>query len=315
MAFFKRFRSKQNGIEDEPKVESEPAPSEEVAAACDPEESAECDAPDLGPLAKLPAFTPVVVKLLFLFGEDDVDIGRVARLVESDPALTSELLTFVNAPIFGLPSKMTSASHAARLLGLDAVLALTTTVAVRNLMRFVTRSNSVRRLWRHSMATSLIAAEIAPCYGLPKDLAQTAGILHDLGRIGLVAAGGETYPEVMGRNYKTSAEVREAERAAWGMDHCEAGALLGTAWKLPKSLQQAIARHHESLAGNDLVSLVHTACALADDCSFDAVTCSDGSEIASTVQTCVPEEFREKLMLKLSDLQKKLARRVEKLDL
>ena len=58
---------------------------------------------ELGPLAKLPPFAPVVISLLRLFDRDDVNIESVASLVESDPAIASELLGVANSPLFGSP--------------------------------------------------------------------------------------------------------------------------------------------------------------------------------------------------------------------
>jgi putative nucleotidyltransferase with HDIG domain len=314
MRFFKGFRPLSDRNEAEAHSENAPAPAEEMSNLND-EDSLEPDTSQLGPLAGLAPFSPVVIALLRLFEKEDVEIAEVAKLVESDPALTSELLLLVNSPIFGLPSMVTNPAHAAKLLGLDMVLALATTVAMRTTLRILPRSGAVRRLWKHSMATSSIASDLAPIYGTPKDFAHTAGILHDLGRLGLIAAYSESYPVMAGKTYQTRADILRAEHSEWGMDHCEAGLRLASAWRLPTALQQIAARHHESMRGRDLLSLIHTSCLLADDCGFDAISYGYRSDLASTVQTYVPEELRPRIMEKLPDMEKKIVSRLETLDL
>jgi len=314
MRFFKGLRSSpnRNGVEAQPTPE--PTPVEELLGPGE-DESLEPDTSKLGPLAGLTPFSPVVIALLRLFEKEDVEIAEVAKMVESDPALTGELLVLVNSPIFGLTSMVTNPAHAAKLLGLDVVLALATTVAMRTLLRVAPRTGSVRRLWKHSMATSVIAADLAPVYGVSKDLAQTSGILHDLGRIGLLSAHSDTYPDLAGKTYQTRASIMQAEHAAWGMDHCEAGLRLSVAWRFPKTLQQVIARHHESLRDRDLLSLIHTSCLLADDCGFDAISYGYHSDLPTTVQTYVPEDLRPRILEKLPELEKKIVSRIETLDL
>jgi len=314
MRFFKGFRSTKSRDEAETPHEPEPeALNEEVFE--NQGDSLEPDLSQLGPLAGLTPFSPAVIALLRLFEKEDAEVSELAKLVESDPNLTSELLLLINSPIFGLPSTVTNPAHAAKLLGLDTVLALTTTVAMRTLLRLLPRSGAVRRLWKHSMATSSLASDLAPVYGLPKDLAQTAGILHDLGRIGLISAYSESYPVLAGKMYQTRPAIQQAEHAAWGMDHCEAGLRLSSAWRLPQTVQLVTARHHESTQGRDLVALIHVSCLLADECGFDAVSYSFRSDLASTVQTYVPADLRARVMEKAPDLQKKVVSRVETLDL
>ena len=50
------------------------------------------------------------------------------------------------------------------------------------------KTPAVRRCWRHSIACGLIARELAPAYGVSKEKAYTVGMLHDVGRLGMLAS-------------------------------------------------------------------------------------------------------------------------------
>jgi len=95
-------------------------------------ESNEVETEELGELAKLPPFRPVVIRLLRLFDRDDVKIDEVSALVESDPAMASELLAVVNSPLFAVQQTVSNPSHAITLLGVERTQSLAATLAMRS---------------------------------------------------------------------------------------------------------------------------------------------------------------------------------------
>ena len=255
-------------------------------------ESGQVETVELGPLAKLPPFAPVVISLLRLFDRDDVKIESVANLVESDPAIASELLGLANSPLFGCRGGVTSPALAIGLLGIERTKSLATTLAMRSMMKGAPRTAVVRRLWIHNIATAAIAQEFAAAFGVPNDLAHIAAIMHDLGRMGLLAAHPTEYTQLALAAHNTEADIRAQEQAQFGMDHCRAGALLAKAWGLPEVLCKAVERHHEASANRDLFSLVHLSCRLADDLMFQAIRHEGPRDPAATIETCAPEDLR-----------------------
>jgi putative nucleotidyltransferase with HDIG domain len=258
-------------------------------------ESAQVETVELGPLAKLPPFAPVVISLLRLFDRDDVKIESAASLVESDPAIASELLGLANSPLFGSRGGITSPALAIGLLGIERTKSLATTLAMRSLMQGAPRTAVVRRLWIHNIATAAIAQEFAAAFGVPSDLAHIAGITHDLGRMGLLAAHPAEYTQLALAAHDTEPDIRAQEQAQFGMDHCRAGALLAKAWGLPPALRRTAECHHEPSANRDLFSLVHLSCRLADDLMFQAIRHEGPRDPVATIETCAPEELRADL--------------------
>ena len=277
-------------------------------------ESGQVETVELGPLAKLPPFAPVVISLLRLFDRDDVKIESVASLVESDPAIASELLALANSPLFGCRGGVTSPALAIGLLGTERTKSLATTLAMRSMMQSAPRTAVVRRLWIHNIATSAIAQEFAAAFGVPNDLAHIAGITHDLGRMGLLAAHPTEYTQLALAAHNTEPDIRAKEQEQFGMDHCRAGALLAKAWGLPEVLRRTTEFHHEPSANRDLFSLVHLSCRLADDLMFQAIRHEGPRDHVATIETCAPEELRGDLTDRVEAAKVSALKMIQSLD-
>lgn len=101
------------------------------------------------------------------------------------------------------------------------------------------------------------------------DRAYTAGLLHNVGRLGLFVAHPRTYGELLAEPGEI--DFLERERQVFGLDHCEAGAWLAKSWGLPEDLGVVIQGHHEppSTTGFELADLVRVAVLLVDSLGFD----------------------------------------------
>jgi putative nucleotidyltransferase with HDIG domain len=118
-------------------------------------------------------------------------------------------------------------------------------------------------MWVHSLSVGVGSQLIAEKTGVTDpDLAFTAGILHDLGKVALnVWLENKVY--AMAR----LAEIEEMsfekiERKVLGFDHQDVGAYMAEGWNLPPPLVETIRSHHRPLENREfpeLVYCVHTA--------------------------------------------------------
>jgi putative nucleotidyltransferase with HDIG domain len=273
------------------------------------------ETPELGPLAKLPPFRPVVITLLRLFDRSDVRIEDAARLVESDPAVVSELLALVNSPLFGISGTIGNASHAISLVGLERTRSLVSTLAMRAMMLKAPRTPVVRRFWTHSLASAVVAQEMASIFAVAPDLAYIGGMMHDLGRMGLLAGHAEEYSGIAVSSHDTVQAILAAEQAAFGMDHCQAGMLLARAWGLPLGLRGAIEHHHGlPAAPRNLEGLVQMACRLADSLQFQAIHHRDVAKPMETIELCAPPELLDALAGCLESTEARVLDSIQLLD-
>ena len=295
---------------------------EAEAEACPPDashgisirETSQVESPELGPLAKLAPFGPVAISLIRLFDRNDVKIAEVGRLVESDPSMASEFLAVVNSPLFAFQGKVTSPGHAVSLLGVERTKSLAATLAMRSMIQGAPSTPLLRRFWMHSIATATLAREFAVAYGTDPDLAHVAGLVHDLGRMGLLAAYPEGYPRLALTAHDSVEEIFTAEQAAFNMDHCEAGLLLVKAWGLPAPFQQAVSYHLAAPGRRDLASLIQLCCHLADDLMFQAVRHGDSLKPQETVDRYAPAGLGPQLTSRLEPAKLAVIAAIQALD-
>ena len=273
------------------------------------------ETPQLGALAKLPPFGPVAISLMRLFDRENVEMHDIVRLVSSDVALSSQLLALANSPLFAVQTSIRDLQHAVTVLGLDRTKALATTLAMRSFLSNAPKTPVLRRIWRHGVATSVTAELMAPSFGISKDFAHVAGILHDVGRFALLAAYPEEYAELAIRTHESNEAILASERERFGLDHCQAGKLLSESWRFPKELQQIAAHHLETPAEQDLLSLVQTACRLAVDLDFCAIARQDHhTKVAETLERYVPAAIRASVTASLANIDRVILDRLESLD-
>lgn len=225
-----------------------------------------------GDLQQLPEFPAVATKLMRVLSNDEANIQEVARLVRVDSALSAELLRIVNSPLYGFPESIGSIQRAIVVLGFEEVKRHVLAASMRLFFRSAARLDVLRGIWRHSLACALISEEVSTVCSpsqTPDDRVYTAGLLHDIGRLGLFVSHPLEYSDLLTR---TGTTLREREIQAFGFDHCEAGAWLASQWGLPPEIQQVAAHHHDPPTPvADRNSLVRLGVLLAGFLGFDVI--------------------------------------------
>lgn len=221
-------------------------------------------------LCNLPPFPAIANQVLVLSADPEIDMKKIASVMEADPAFAAEVLLVANSALFGFPSKMHVLRHAIAVLGLDRVKALAVTVAIRGFLG--TPGPLIRQCWRHSAACAVIAEEISPILRFSGDRAFTASIMHDIGRLGLLKTFSREMALVLGGQYDDAAQVLGAECAAVDIDHTRAGGWLVKHWALPQAFIDICEHHHDPLQSADspLLQLVKLACRIADCIGYSA---------------------------------------------
>jgi len=203
-------------------------------------------------LDALPTLSSIAVRLLSLSSSDAASINEIARLVESDPALTTMLLSMCRRASTGLGDAVTTVDRAVVMLGLEAVRSALLSVHVYELMEHETEpaggpAEGVDRaaLWRRQLAAACaserLARELKPSGdALRPEEAFTAGLLHGLGKLALASVLPKTYRRVANYAELRRCTIAEAERELIGIDHHTAGKRLGERWGLPLMLQDVM---------------------------------------------------------------------------
>jgi putative nucleotidyltransferase with HDIG domain len=214
-----------------------------------------------------------------LLSDDETSFAQVARVLSSDASLSAQVLRLANSPLGGRYGA-TTILQALSLLGVARVSALVLTLGVSKFLKRAGKSDLVRRCWRHNLACALAAKDFAKTFEVDTDLAYTAGLLHDIGRLALLASNPGEYEKMT----VGEAGLRQAEQEHFGIDHCRAGGWLIREWKLPQVYAEVAECHHEPLGDSShLTNLVHVGCAVADQIGFSVL--SQGSPEGELVVT------------------------------
>jgi HD-like signal output (HDOD) protein len=258
-------------------------------------------------LSKLPPFHPAALKLLNIASDSGTAMDDFEAIFRADPALTADLLLVANSPLFGTRASIASIRHALTHLGLDRVRSLATTIALSFFVRNQPRTAFVRHIWAHSIATATVADVLGRLYRSP-DL-YTAGLVHDLGRLGLLLTVGQTYEKWAAVEVPNISESNRQERACFGMDHCEAAAVVGQRWGFPAVLHKCMIGHHDLKPGRpgDPVPLVQLACRIAGSIGFPEVyqEASPFPELPDKARECEelePERIRKRVLSQIDTM-------------
>jgi putative nucleotidyltransferase with HDIG domain len=210
----------------------------------------------------LPSLPAVVMELLGSIEQENIDISVLARKVSYDQALTAKTLRLANSSSFGLQVKVATIQQAITFLGFQTTRNLITAAAVTGCFPDgLCPGFKDKAFWRHSIATAACARSLARRLRFNQDVAFTAGLLHDIGRLVLVTGHTQAYGEVLAWRASHDSNWLDAERAVLGVDHVEAGVALALHWNFSDTMRQAIAYHHapEMPGAGFLAAIVHVA--------------------------------------------------------
>lgn len=220
---------------------------------------------------EVPIMSPSAIRLVHLIAEEDYEFDDVISFVRLDSGLTSNILRLINSPAFGLMKPVNSIDRAVIYLGTQTVVSLALVNLNSHFFEHELQGyhSEQGEFWHHELRTALATRELARMtdYGVGPDLAFTAGLLHDIGKIVISNFQVQENMDLLPELGKELLSYLELENKHLGTDHCQVGAILAKQWRLPGSLETSIQYHHQpSMAPRTykpLVYMVHIGDVLA----------------------------------------------------
>jgi putative nucleotidyltransferase with HDIG domain len=262
-------------------------------------------------LCKLPVFRPVAVRLLSALAQEDVEVAHVTKLLKSDPALSAEILTLANSSLYARGNRIDTVQRAIVGLGLERTRAFAATVALHGMVSGIKGKAAVQDCWQHSRAAAIAAEWLAPFYRVHQEQAYTAALMHDIGRLGMLAAYPE-YPPLLAAATGSPQELLERERTAFSVNHCEAGLWLTRIWGLPEEFWAAAAHHHAAVTGalGDRTDLVRLSCLFAEGMGFKPAPQVPCEPVESLIQR-IPDGVLPRSRFSLQGLSDRLRKELQ----
>jgi HD-like signal output (HDOD) protein len=183
----------------------------------------------------LPSLPDVALKIREVSQAEYCSAEDVAKVIQTDPAMTAKLLKVYNSPLYRGAHQDASCKDVVVRLGMAVTQQLVMVFSMREL--FVSKKSELRlamqSLWEHSSqiaATSYVIAE--RINGLSKDTALMAGLTHDLGAIPVISYA-ENFPEIYADHLALQEAIGELKT--------EVGTTLMEGWHFPKELVEVVA--------------------------------------------------------------------------
>lgn len=216
----------------------------------------------------LPSLPSLYMEVVDELASPDCNMQKIASIIAKDVGMTAKILHVANSAFFGLSHHVSSPARAVSILGTDTIKALVMTVQIFSQFdHSLPQGFSATELWNHSMRTGVLARTIAKLEGQEPAAVEDAfmgGILHDVGKLILVANLKEPYRRCLALGGESKRPLSDVEQELLGTSHAQVGAYLMGLWGLPNPIVESIAFHHSPLQCPDRSFSTLTAVHVAD---------------------------------------------------
>lgn len=215
-------------------------------------------------VARLPAMPQILIKLIEHLQADDAGMPELAALIARDTGMAAKVLAVANSSAYHRNGRAAGLEQSLVALGTDVIKTLVISESV-----FQTFNNfphaggtDLRAFWKASLTVAVIARDVARAMDYPHaEEAYLGGLLHNVGRLALLAAAPKEYAFNFGA--RDDEALCAVEQRTLQITHAEAGAWLIERWQLDSFLSDSVLYHHEPVerleASHPLIRIVRVA--------------------------------------------------------
>ncbi len=189
----------------------------------------------------------VALKVLRMIRDSYCSMQDVAEEVRQDQVISAGVIRLCNSAFTAPRTKVDSIDRALVLLGEKMLLQIVVSAALKKFFSDSGKGYALCKggLFQHALVVAMVAEELAGFTGKASpDIAYTAGLLHDIGKVVLDQYVASAYPFFYRRTQVEGIELCRAETDLFGVTHPEVGARLSESWSLPENLIDTIRYHH-----------------------------------------------------------------------
>jgi len=201
---------------------------------------------------KIPSPPQLIADLQMEMSMPDPDLNELSSLIRKDAGISGAVLKTVNSSYYG-KKDVTSISKAVMLLGMKTVMNIVNTLCLRETLG----SSSVDEDERFKVLTKFwdSATDVAQCCQIiakhihfqPDNKAYTVGLFHNAG-VPLMIERFSNYPDVMIESYSQNNDrIIDIENKEFNTNHAVLSFYTARSWKLPESICNVIANHHNGI--------------------------------------------------------------------
>lgn len=187
----------------------------------------------------IPAQPEGLVKLSLLMAEEEINLGAIAALIESDMALAAAVMKAVNSSLYGLKGRVQSVQQAITYLGMREIAGITFEMGLRAAFP---PAAELEPLWQRAAARGMLMGRLGQRLSLDGWAAHSAGLFEECGKAVLFKHAPDHYRSML-RAATSDTELLSLEHIGFGVSHDALGAALCESWGLAAAAVSSV-RHH-----------------------------------------------------------------------
>lgn len=245
-----------------------------------------------GSIRRVKPVPQVTLKVLRMMNDGDYDIKKIAREIKKEQVISATVIRLCNSSYFGLNKKINTIDRAVIILGEKRLFQMIVSASLELYFHEAQGGYSLCKggLFQHALGTAMIAERLAKYTGaVTPEIAYTAGLLHDIGKVVLDRFISSRYPFFYRRTQIDRIELSEVEKETLGITHAEAGKILGESWSLSEGLIDVITHHHHperATLASELTHVVYFADLLMSRFGMgQELECLNTDNLSSRLQT------------------------------
>lgn len=204
----------------------------------------------LASIKTLPSLPSGVGRLMALPQSDPDYFEQATAIIRSDPALAGQVIKIANSALYAGQENVETLDRAIMRVGIRMVVGSLTSGHMRR--SFSPKREELQGIWVSNLMSALFCRALAErCSQLQivPETAYTYGLLHDVGRLGLMAIFRRGMGELLeSEDPHPVLTLSELERRYFGIAHQTVGRLIGSHWRFPPEITLVIAAHHLPLS-------------------------------------------------------------------
>jgi HD-like signal output (HDOD) protein/ActR/RegA family two-component response regulator len=209
----------------------------------------------MGKMRWVPSPPNIYFQIILEIDSPNASVETIGEIIRQDPPTTAKVLQMANSAVFGLQLQVNEPGEAVAFLGFEATRTLVLMAHTFSEFDRLPRGGfSIDELWYHSVLVGQYARQIALFEEQPADVAElaySAGLLHDLGKILFAANVPVPFGQAIQLARHEQLSLHDSEFRLLGATHAEIGGCLLAIWGLPPALIEAVALHHQPSVSRD----------------------------------------------------------------
>jgi HD-like signal output (HDOD) protein len=199
-------------------------------------------------LRQMPALPITLVPLLRYMEQpvDQMNMNEIVDLILQDNSLAAQCLYMANSPLFGRWQETTSVREAVITLGLQRMRDIAISCSLISLTPTAQTGIDPIVFWEHALGCALVSRQFAKNIGFADpSQAYLCGLLHDIGIVAHLWMIPNEFRAALQMANECGIPLHEAETEVLGINHAETGKAVAEHWKLPATVTEVAAFHHQ----------------------------------------------------------------------